>query len=363
MSKLGSENMKILVLSSAPINTGSALRARYIAKALRKQGNDIFFIEPIKGLPYLLDYGVSLPIYTIKSIFKKCDVAIAVKPFPNGCIPILFKKLGESKAVVDIDDLDYGYRKGIISLLSKLSQAPFPRRCDLITTYNQYLEQYILDEFKVSNENIYRLDVGVDLSIFNPLREDIIEFSNTSNLKDENLIVYTGHLNIACYLDKILKAFKNVLYYNKKVKLLVVGGGPLLKHYQNIVNKMNLEQNVLFTGYVEHQDIPKYISIANICILYHEDNYVNYVRSSTKIREYLAMGKKVVCNDVGELKLFKEYTYQSSSNIKEFSEEINHALEDTNKNKLKLAQKFIKDNYSWDIIGKKFNKKLTSIIE
>jgi glycosyltransferase involved in cell wall biosynthesis len=358
--------MKILLVSSAPKEGGSTLRALYIAKYLRKEGNDVYLIKPIRTYPFFLDYAISLPLYSIKSILKDCDVAMAMKPYPNAAIPVFLNKIRGSKAVIDIDDVDYGYRKNFMSSAIRAIQYPFPKRGDLITYHNDCLYKHISKNFGVLDEKMYKLDQGVDLDIFNPLasfdRETIEKLHVNINLKDGYVIVYTASLNIACGLDCILYALKSVISRNPDIKLLVVGGGVLLKYYKDLVAKMKLRNNVFFTGYVELHEVPKYINIANTCIVYYSDKKVNYYRVSMKLREYLAMGKKVVCNDVGDLKLFEEYTYQTSSNLKDFAQKIVDVVEQEPDKRVRSGQKFVKNNYSWVGIGRGFNKKLESIV-
>lgn len=234
------------------------------------------------------------------------------------------------------------------------------KRCDLVTYHNDYLYQHILKNYGITKKKTYKLDQGVDLDIFNPLREDVKDFSKS---KSDDLVVYTAHLNITCYLDNILDAIKIAITQNPNIKLLVVGGGPLLKNYKNLVVKMKLQNNVSFTGYVKNWDIPKYINIANTCVVYYKDNKVNYYRTSMKLREYLAMGKKVACNDVGDLGLFEKYTYQTSSNIEDFANKIVEVVEQEPDKRVRLGQRFVENNYSWDMIGKRFNEKLEEIVD
>lgn len=167
----------------------------YIAKYLRKEGNDVYLLKPIRTFPFLLDYAISLPLYSIKSILKDCDVAMAIKPYPNAAIPVFLNKLGRSKAVIDIDDVDYGYRKNFMSSAIRAIQYPFPKRCDLIPYHNDCIYKHISKNFKVSDKKMYKLDQGVDLDIFNPLasfdRETIEKLRANMNLKDGYVIVLT----------------------------------------------------------------------------------------------------------------------------------------------------------------------------
>ena len=76
-----------------------------------------------------------------------------------------------------------------------------------------------------------------------------------------------------------------------------------------------------------------------------------------KLREYLAMGKKVACNDVGEMRLFRTLTYQSSSCIDDFADAICTALTKGDGRECN-GPEFIRDRFNWDVIGRDFFQKI-----
>lgn len=122
---------------------------------------------------------------------------------------------------------------------------------------------------------------------------------------------------------------------------------------------MNLKDNVIFTGFLENFQIVNYISIADVCAVYYKDMPVNYHRTSMKLREYLCQGKAIVCNDVGELKDFSGFTYQSKSDIPDFADKIINVLEGKNMdNREEKGRKYIMENLNWDTLAYKFNQEL-----
>lgn len=125
--------------------------------------------------------------------------------------------------------------------------------------------------------------------------------------------VYTAHLNVASDLEPVLVAWLLVAKQLPDAFLLVVGGGPRLDYYRGMVQTMGLGRQVGFTGEVAHSDVPAYLNIAQVAVLYLSPRPVNEYRCSLKLREYLAAGLRVVCNDVGELKEFVHLTYQTGS--------------------------------------------------
>lgn len=343
--------MRILVLSAQPIDSGCALRARYLADSLSKCGNEIIFIKPIHSKPCNLDILLSFFIYFIKIIFKKVDFAIGIKPYPNVTLPLLFKKLFGCKIGIDIDDIDYGYRTGLIPKLSKFAQLLFPRFFDVVTYHNDNLYNYIIKNFKVSSERLYKLEQGVNFDVFQ---------YKPARIK-KKVLIYTAHLNIASDLDAILDAYAKVLKIDPKIKLIIAGGGPMERYFIDYSKKIGVYKNIIWTGHISNTDVVKYLSGANIALVYYKDKEVNYYRISMKLREYLAMKKKVVCNDVGDLKKFKRFTYQSDSNLENYARKIINTMADGDKRELD-GFKFVLKNYNWDKIGEKFFKYLCKIV-
>ena len=68
--------------------------------------------------------------------------------------------------------------------------------------------------------------------------------------------------------------------------------------------------------------------MGDAAIVYYKDIEVNYFRESMKLREMLALGLKVVCNDVGDLERFKDYTYQTGSGHEEVAHQLVSVLRD-----------------------------------
>lgn len=98
-------------------------------------------------------------------------------------------------------------------------------------------------------------------------------------------------------IDTAIVGFGKMLQTVNNVKLLIVGGDehPELKNelrLKNRVKQLGLEDKVIFTGYLSHSEIPKYIAAADILI---DSRLVgNY---SSVILESLSMGKTILASD------------------------------------------------------------------
>lgn len=350
--------VKIAILSSLAKNTGCYLRAKYLAESLEDYAK-VDYIEPLpKSLPFMFDMILSIPINIIRVLFSDADIFIGIKPFPNLTIPFIIKKVIDKKyIIIDIDDLDSGYRKGLISDISSFMQKPFPKHFDMVTYHNDLLKNYIKKEFGVKEKRLYKLDQGVDLSVFDHRIQD--KELRKKFPKNKKIVLYTGHLNIASDLEDMMIAMKKV---QKKADcvFIVAGGGPDESHFKKKAKEMGL--NIFFTGHIEIKDVARYISISDICLVYYKDINANYYRCSMKLRECMAMGKKVVTDDVGELKRFKKESFQTSPDNDEYAEMIVKVLKIDNDSVEKNALKKIQKEFDWKNIGRNFFNRLRNVV-
>ncbi len=360
--------MRILLYSSLAEDTGGAIRAAYIYEALHRCGFDVVYVPPLKVTrPLKFDFALSLPRYTLAALNTRCDVAMAIKPYPNSGLPLLMKKLAGTKIVIDVDDLDYAYRNGgIISYAGEKIQKPFPRLCDMVTYHNDNLYHHLTEDFHVSPARLYRLEQGVDVTRFDEARisdEQCRRIFQTYDLEGKNIVTYVAHLDPACDLDAILEGLVEVKNVMPEVCLLVVGGGLFERRFMELAEQLGLREHIRFTGLLPKEEVIPFMKIAECCVVYYKDRQANYCRTSMKLREYLCLGKRVVCNDVSELVNHKEYTYQTSTSIKEFNAMLIEVLQGKSDGRELRGQKYIRENYSWDILSQKFGKRLTELVE
>ena len=345
--------MKILILSSQAKNTGSTLRAEYFFKYLKKINSDTEYIKPpFNSLPLFFDFILSLFFYFFKILNKKYQIIFIVKPYPNTVLPALIHKMNGAKIIIDIDDLDFGYRKGFVSTIIKWIQNKLINSADYLTSHNDNLIKYIKENHKNFSQKIFKLNQCVDLDLFKVDNRNKIEAKKIKKkYLNKKIIFYMANLNIASYLDCILNAIK--LIEKENFILLIAGGGPLLNYYKKLTKKLKLEERVEFLGPLKQKEVIKFIVAADLCLVYYKDLPVNRYRASMKLREYLALKKRVVANDIGEIKNFKNFIHISKKDIKSFSMAIKKQIKSLDKIN-KKGYKYIIKNYNWEIEAKKF---------
>ncbi|HDQ26334.1 MAG TPA: glycosyltransferase [bacterium] len=338
--------MRALVLSSQAKNTGSTLRAEYIHKYLNRAGIKADYISPpFNSMVFMADFFLSLFYYFFRVLNKRYDAVFIVKPYPNTVLPALLLKFRGAPIIIDVDDLDYGYRGGVLSVIIEKMQAYFTGFADWLTSHNTELIRLILRRFPRFKGKVLRLNQCVDTEIFRPSKKVSGAAGKLKKMvKGKRVLFYMAHLNIAGYLGEILESARAAAA--EGWVLVVAGGGPLLNRYKKEAFKQGLEDFVFFTGPLAPREAAGYAAASDICLVYYSGRYVNRFRASMKLREYLAMNKPVVANSMGEIREFKKIAYVSGASKKSFTAEIRRRIKNLDKRHEK-GYKFIKANFDW----------------
>ena len=127
---------------------------------------------------------------------------------------------------------------------------------------------------------------------------DSVNFENFNCHSDDTQYgaVYSGHL----YPYKGIKTFLRASKFLPEINFTIVGGEKLHVLFWKLMKLIiGYKSNVSFTGWVEHDRIPKVLSKAKVLVLPPEDNHPSAAWTSpVKLGEYLATGKPLVCSKI-----------------------------------------------------------------
>jgi len=98
---------------------------------------------------------------------------------------------------------------------------------------------------------------GVDCERFSP-NVSGKEVRDKYGLYDCQMILTVGRVAKEKNLELLLAGFKELINKEKCAKLLIVGKGPAMEEYQNLTKEMNLDQNVVFTGFIPDSQLASY---------------------------------------------------------------------------------------------------------
>ncbi len=163
------------------------------------------------------------------------------------------------------------------------------KRADLVLATSNAIVKAIDEIIKVK---IKIIPFGIDLNYFKPT-----EISK--QIPQNTLVIGTvKSLEYVYGIDILIKAFKSLKENNKnkKIKLLIVGGGSKENEYKFLVEKLNIKDDVEFTGKVTYDDVIKYHNAIDI--------FVNVSRNESfgvSVLEASACGNPVIATNVGGL--------------------------------------------------------------
>lgn len=69
----------------------------------------------------------------------------------------------------------------------------------------------------------------------------------------EKVVLHFGRLSYEKNTDLLIKAFQLITKKNKQSSLLIIGDGPAKENLRELTNKLGIERDVVFTGFIDHQ--------------------------------------------------------------------------------------------------------------
>lgn len=211
-------------------------------------------------------------------------------------------------------------------------------------------------------DNIINIPPGIDTEKFRPVAGNVRKRHGIN--PDDKLILFVGRFVPLKNLPFMIRGVSEVIKSDNKVKLMLVGEGPLHDQMVDIVSKLSIEKNVVFAGNVTHATLPEYYSASDLFLLTSSyDNFPNVVI------EAMACGLPVIGTRVGGIpQLVEEGTRGfciENNNINELRGAVIRMINDE-----KLCReigernmKFAGENYNWDRSARHFMKIYEEILE
>jgi len=170
------------------------------------------------------------------------------------------------------------------------------------------------------------------------------------------VVVFIGVLSEYQGIDLLLKAIPLVVQEVPKVKFLIIGY-PNEEMYMQKAKELGVERWIHFTGKVLHEEIPRYLSLADVAV----SPKISTTEANLKLFSYMAMGLPTVVfdNPVNREILGSFGVYAKMGDTKSLAAAIVGLLQDQTRAHQLGAQcrRKATEDYSWLSVG----KRLTSI--
>lgn len=288
--------------------------------------------------------------YAIKNIKPEPDLIHAHFSYPDGYgmmrlakrwkVPLVISALGTIERKVAYEGSYTS--KQIIEAMNF---------ADRILSVSEDLKLHIVN-LGIDKDKVHVVPNGVDTGKFKPAGK--AHARNVLNLpQDKNIVLFVGALRKIKGVDYLIEAAQN--FVDRKTDLFMVGRDDgLKKNLEKRAHELKIADYIKFTGPVNHEDIPLWISASDILVL----PSLSEGRPNV-ILEALACEVPVVATDVGgipELMLDGETGYLvPAKSPDELSRKINKLLDDKDRREKmgKLGRKsIIQRGLTWEAHAK-----------
>ncbi len=316
---------------------------------------------PIEGsgiARYIIEYLWALvaeAILTIKVMWKvRIDVIQACNPPDNIFLIGTFARLFTgSKFIFDHHDpfaelfsQKFSSRPRLRAIVDWFERRSL-RSADRVITTSEELRQLAIVRHGVEPGKVTLVRSGFDLNRI-PVAEPDTALKNGKKF----LVLYVGVMGAQDGLDLLLEAAAYLVHELKQdVQFVLVGGGSELLPMRTLASKLNLNQCVQFTGYLEGSSLIKLFKTADLGVCPDPKNSFNDKLSMNKILEYMAFGLPIVQFDLTEGKRLAgdAAAYASNNDPRQLAiamaDLLNDSEERARKGELGMAR--VRDMFAW----------------
>ncbi len=136
---------------------------------------------------------------------------------------------------------------------------------DVIVAVSNETAKSIQREFFIDPKKISVIYNGVDTDVFKPDENKRMTIRNKYSLSDETkVIIMAGIVHRQKGMHIGLKAFTQIKKEVPNCKMIIVGNGPQLDSLKNLANNLNIEDDVIFCGFVSNKDTSFYYNAADL---------------------------------------------------------------------------------------------------
>ena len=320
----------------------------------------------IKGLTRISHFLTCKKIIKKTILKNKIDIIFLYGSITNGIQTLQIAKELQIPVIFRLLDVAHGLVKiPIVKKLAKKYESIVLSNSLKVLTTTHDMTRYSI-EMGAKKESVEYFPLGINTDNFKPLKKDVSFRESVGISENDNVVIFVGTIYPFAGLMQIINNFENLKKENQNIKLIIVGGGPSYSQLKKLVIEKNLESEIILTNFIDQNEIPKYISLADICINPFEINYLTDRIVPTKIIEYLACGKPVLSTPLSGTKelLPNEKFGILYSNSDNFVNTLSSLLLDKNKLKQlgKQAFEYAQKNHNWNILSKQLLQKFTTLL-
>ncbi len=241
------------------------------------------------------------------------------------------------------------------------------RKCAMVISVTSKLVKAIKDEYSIQHDRFSVIPNGADIEHFRPIKD------SREKLQLEmpyTYLCFVGYFAPWQGIENLLRAVQPLIAPHK-LKILLIGNGPIFESIKQLAIEIGIDRNCIFTGAVPYHRVPLFINAADFCVApFIADRNNRLGLSPLKLYEYMACAKPVVVSDiegVGDIvKKHRTGVSVEPGNIDSLRKGIVRLIESRNEWERmgSNGRTLVEKEYSWKISAQKtevlLNRLLTS---
>jgi colanic acid biosynthesis glycosyl transferase WcaI len=368
MKGLSLNGCRVIVVTAFPHYPDGKIPKEYRWKPFKVEWNgDIkvirTFMPPIESRG-LLKRIILIGFFAISSLFAFYQVEKIDAVWSSSWIPgIIYGKMKKKPLALNVDDLmleDLIDLKLIKydSMVFRIAKGIF-RLClgrgDMITPISQGYVDTLSREYLIDRSRIHTVRGGVDLNTFTPNAPQQKTNSKFS-------VLYTGAFSVAYDFDCVLNAAKTIEEKDRGVEFILQGMGECEYAIRSGIDELDLRNVKVINKVFSREEVAELLNQADVLILPLKDFGKPYLGMSSKLYEYQAVSKPIICCAEGQP---AEYVKKTNSGIvvppgdhEKLAEAVIYLKENPDEAKKmgKKGREYVKLNASIKAIGLELRK-------
>lgn len=179
---------------------------------------------------------------------------------------------------------------------------PFERWLDAVTSRSAdsviavaSSQKDVFANLSVKKSKIMMIPIGIDVSDFKVCRGVRQALRRELGVSNDVVIGFVGRFFAEKNLFTLMKSFAQALKYANKMKLILVGTGPLEDQLRTFCHRQGIDDKVVFTGF--RYDVNRLLSALDVFVL------PSYTEGCpTALLEAMASGKAIISSNIPSIK-------------------------------------------------------------
>jgi len=362
--------MKVVLLMAN--NTSSPYFSRFAKLYDKSQGIELSFVCLFPSLPDMVKEmnDLDIPCYWIKfddkkrktsiissffnlyKLFKQLKPDVVHTHLFDDSLPGLFaaRVAGVKKRI--ISKLDAGFHYTNQHFLLRLDQFNNKNATDIITVSDEN-RSFVIEKEKAPKNKVHLIHQGVFIDeVISNSKEKKDELIDKYNLQNKRVII-----SVSRYIEwkgykYIINAAETVLNKYSDVVFLFIGYGDQQSELEKIVNEKNIEERVVFTGWVNRFELNNLYQVASVFVHAATNEPFGFAIAEAMLNKIPIVSTKTGCASDG-IEHLKGGYITDFENSNQIADGISYMLENETFKMINTSYRVAKELFSVEMMWKK----------